>query len=64
MRGATQHGWSGVDILVPAAGPGVAEGSRRLLAYYRNPFGLEADFVRYATDTGLLTADEPPPQKS
>ncbi|NMO22080.1 NADH-quinone oxidoreductase subunit L [Pyxidicoccus fallax] len=29
-------------------GPGSVEGSRRLLAFYRNPFGIEADFVRYA----------------
>jgi len=29
-------------------GPGAAEGTRRLLAFYRNPFGIEADFVRYA----------------
>jgi NADH-quinone oxidoreductase subunit L len=29
-------------------GPGSGEGSRRLLAFYRNPFGTEGDFVRYA----------------
>ncbi|MFP2930161.1 NADH-quinone oxidoreductase subunit L [Pyxidicoccus sp. 3LG] len=36
-------------------GEGAAEGTRRLLAYYRNPFGIEADYVRYALahDYGL-----------
>jgi NADH-quinone oxidoreductase subunit L len=28
--------------------PGAGDGARRLLAFYRNPFGIEADFVRYA----------------